>query len=190
MEETDFSLPETATNEIVLRAGELEDIVPCSLLDASYTTDYVWQMHFQETEHTAHSQFTRVRLPRSMPVAYPHNRKALLQLLQHVSYLLVAEQNGEPVGFVCGNIEPWRGAITIEAMIVSAEMRRQGIGKKLWRGVAALAQENDCTQISVALQTKNDPAISFVHKRGATLCGYDDRLFPNGDIALLFSLSL
>ncbi len=190
MEETDFSLPDAVTDEIVLRAGELEDVVPCSQLDASYTTDYVWQMHFQETEHAAHSHFTRVRLPRSMPVTYPHNRNALLKMLQHVSYLLVAEKNGEPVGFVCGNIEPWRDTITIEAMIVSAGMRRQGVGRKLWNGVAALAQENDCAQLSVALQTKNDPAISFVRKRGATLCGYDDRLFPNGDIALLFSLSL
>ncbi len=190
MEETEFSLPDTATDEMMLRAGEMEDIVPCSQIEAAYTTDYVWQMHFQETEHTAQTHFTRVRLPRSMPVAYPHNQNEILQLLQQVSYLLVVENAGEVAGFVCGNIEPWRSTVTIEAMIVAASMRRRGIGKKLWNGVAALAQENRCTQLSVALQTKNDPAISFVRKFGATLCGYDDRLFPNGDIALLFSLSL
>lgn len=190
MEETDFSLPKTPTDELVLRVGEIEDIALCSRLNASYETDYVWQMHFQETEHTAQSNFTRVRLPRSMPVRYPHSPRELMQLLQQVSYLLVAEKNDEPVGFVCGHIEPWRTTLTIEAFIVVPNLRRQGIGKKLWNGVAALAQQNNCPRLSVALQTKNDPAISFVRKRGAVLCGYDDHYFPNGDIALLFSVSL
>ncbi len=190
MEEAHLSLPDAVTHAVVLRSGEMEDILPCSRLDASYKTDYVWQMQFQENEHAVQSQFTRVRLPRSMPVFYPHSAEALMQLLQRVSYLLVAEKDETPVGFVCGNIEPWRNTLTIEAFIVAAEMRRQGIGKKLWNGVTAIAQQNDCQQVSMALQTKNDPAISFARKRGAVLCGYDDHHFSNGDIALLFSVSL
>ncbi len=190
MEETELSLPNALTDGVMVRPGELEDVLPCSQFSAAYTTNYVWQMQFHENERAIRSYFTRVRLPRAMPVTYPHNSDALIHLIQQAAYLLVAEQNGVQVGFVCGNIEPWRETLSIEALVVAADIRWQGTGKKLWNTALALAQENNCAHVTFSLQTKNDPAITFVQKRGATVCGYNDRLFPNGDIALLFSLSL
>ena len=38
--------------------------------------------------------------------------------------------------------------------------------------------------------TKDYPAICFYQKHGFAFCGFNDQLYPNHDIALLFALSL
>ncbi len=190
MEDVDFSVPELLSGGIAVRPGEMDDVALCSQLDGSYNTHYVWQMNLKESEYTLKSLFNRVRLPRVMPVMYPFSARAIWAMLQKASYLLVAELHEQPVGFACGALLPWRKTLTIDALIVSPEVRRQRVGTSLVGAVQLLAQTNDCAQIAVSLQTKNDPAITFARKKGAVLCGYDDHLFPNGDIALLFSLSV
>jgi ribosomal protein S18 acetylase RimI-like enzyme len=43
--------------------------------------------------------------------------------------------------------------------------------------------------MTLEIQTKNHPAISFAQKHGFQFCGYNERYYPNGDIALFFSRS-
>lgn len=190
MEDIDFSAPKLTSDEVIVRPGEMDDIPLCSHFDGSYSTSYVWQMQLKESEFATRCAFTRVRLPRKMPVMYPFHAQDIWAMLQKVNYLLVADIADTPVAFVCGTLLSWQKILTVDTMIVSPDVRRQGIGKSLFGAVKLLAQRNNCSQISIPLQTKNDPAIAFVQKQSAVMCGYNDHLFPNGDIALLYSLSV
>jgi ribosomal protein S18 acetylase RimI-like enzyme len=53
--------------------------------------------------------------------------------------------------------------------------------------VVQWARERNLSRLMLDLQTKNYPAISFVQKHGFQFCGYNERYYSNGDIALFFS---
>jgi len=174
----------------VIRPAEPEDITACCQLDGSYQTDYVWQMHFQESEQTVQSSFSRVRLPRTMVVAYPYPGDDLRLILEQAAYLLVATYEDKIVGCVDGVLEVARRNFTVNNLIVQRQARRQGIGRSLLKAVNSLAIRNDCWHVTMAVQTKNYPAIEFMGKTGFVYCGYNDKYYNNGDIALIFSLKL
>jgi hypothetical protein len=44
--------------------------------------------------------------------------------------------------------------------------------------------------MTIEIQTKNYPGIIFCQQRGFAFCGFNDRLFPNQDIAVFFSQAL
>jgi hypothetical protein len=50
------------------------------------------------------------------------------------------------------------------------------------------ARKEKLRRLLVAVQTKNYPAIQFFIKSGFAFCGYNDRYYPNRDIALFFTL--
>ena len=52
------------------------------------------------------------------------------------------------------------------------------------------AMEHNLKQLMLETQTKNYPAISLAQKQGFHFCGYNERYYPNGDIALFFSRSI
>lgn len=179
-----------ATPAFCVRPATDDDIVICSRLDASYNTDYVWQMVFEEGDRTVQSTFTQVRLPRTMAVSYPHASDNLFDLLERVDCLLVASYSDDVVGYISGILEPWRNTCVIPAFVIHPQARRKGVGKRLLKMVIAWATHQDCKQITFTAQTKNHPAIQFAKRYGFVLCGYNDRYFLNGDIALTFSLTL
>ena len=58
--------------------AELPDLNRCHQLDGAYTTDYVWQMQTHVHGSRLEIRFDKVRLPRSMQVAYPRATDELL----------------------------------------------------------------------------------------------------------------
>ncbi len=175
---------------LTVRSAESEDILFCSQLDGAYQTNYVWQMHFQESRRTVHITFNRVRLPRIMAVEYPYPADALYTMFEQAPYLLVAGYQDDILGCIDGFVERSRKTLTINNLIVHKQARRQGIGRLLLKAIKALAWENDCQYLTIAVQTKNDPTIEFIQRIGFIYCGYNDKYYPNGDIALFFSLKL
>lgn len=179
-------------SELNIRAAIAEDVQICANFDTAYTTEYVWQMQLKESEWLHGVDFTRLRLPRKMSVDFPFQSAEISEILYRAQYMLVATHGDadDIVGYVAGGIETWRQSLSIDVLLVRKDARRRNVGKSLLRAARAFAAENGATRIDFSVQTKNDPAIKLARGQGAILCGYNDRLYPNGDIALLYTLQL
>jgi GNAT superfamily N-acetyltransferase len=75
-------------------------------------------------------------------------------------------------------------------VVVARSYRNQRIATRLLNIARKWARERDLTQMTMEIQTKNYPGILFCQQRGFTFCGFNDRLFPNQDIAVFFSQSV
>lgn len=172
-------------------AAELADIHQCYQLDMSYTTDYVWQMQTRENGRAIDVHFDTVRLPRPMRVAYPRSPDELIDHWQQDGcFLIVRKANDEVVGFLDAWPQPWQNLLWISNLVIDQTHRRQGFGSRLIKAARRWAMEQDLRQLMLEAQTKNYPAICFAQKHGFQFCGYNERYYPNGDIALFFSLSI
>jgi ribosomal protein S18 acetylase RimI-like enzyme len=174
-----------------IHAAELADLNQCYQLNMSYTTDYVWQMQTRENGRTIDVRFDTVRLPRPMRVDYPRSPDELAWHWQQDGCFLVARNlQDEVVGFLDAWPRPWQNLLWITNLVIDGAYRRQGFGSRLLKSARRWATERDLAQLMLEIQTKNHPAISFAQKHGFQFCGYNERYYPNGDIALFFSLSV
>ncbi len=176
---------------MIVRLAELADLDSCRSLDGSFTTDYVWQMQAHENERCVEVRFDTVRLPRPMKVAYPRHPDELLpNWRQGECFLVAAGSSGQPVALLDMTAHTWDGVGWIRNLIVHRNYRRRGVGTDLLHASRYWAVDNDLSKIMLATQTKNYPAIRFAQKHGFIFCGYNDRYYSNGDIAVFFSLVL
>jgi GNAT superfamily N-acetyltransferase len=176
---------------MIIRLAELADLNLCCELDGSYTTDYVWQMQASENERSIAVRFDTVRLPRPMKVAYPREPDELLSnWRQGECFLVAADAAGQPIAFLDMSVQAWHGVGWIRNLIVHHTHRRQGIATAMLRTARHWALDNELIKLTLETQTKNYPAICFAQKHRFAFCGYNDRYFSNGDIAVFFSLNL
>jgi GNAT superfamily N-acetyltransferase len=176
---------------MIIRLAELIDLNQCYDLDGSYTTSYVWQMQARESERSIEVQFDTVRLPRPMKVAYPRRHDELLpNWRQRECFLVAADSSGQSIALLDMTTEAWLGVGWIRNLIVHRDYRRQGVATDLLRGARHWALDNELGKLMLEIQTKNYPAICFAQKHGFAFCGYNDRYYSNGDIAVFFSLNL
>lgn len=170
--------------------AELVDVNLCCQMDGSYITEYVWQMQTRENERTTAVRFDTVRLPRPMRVQYPRSADELIEHWQQEGcFLIVHNMKDEIVGFLDAQPQPWQNTLWISNLVVDRHHRWQGYGTMLLKSANHWAAEHDLGQLILEVQTKNHPAISFAQKQGFRFCGYNERYYPNGDIALFFSRS-
>lgn len=176
---------------MIVRMAELVDLNLCCKLDGSYTTDYVWQMQAHENERVVELRFDTVRLPRPMKVAYPrHSDELLPNWRQGECFLVAADASGQPVAFLDMTAQTWHDVGWIRNLVVHRNYRRQGVATTLLRAARHWALDNELSKMMLETQTKNYPAIRFAQKHRFVFCGYNDRYYRNGDIALFFSLTL
>ncbi len=176
---------------MIVRMAELADLNNCYDLDGSFTTDYVWQMQAHEVERSLEVRFDTVRLPRPMKVNYPRHPDELLPNWRRGECFLVAtDDQGQLAGFLDMAAQAWNGTGWIRNLIVHRRCRRQGVAAALLRAARHWSLDNDLNKMLLETQTKNYPAIRFAQKHGFVFCGYNDRYFSNGDIAIFFSLTL
>ncbi len=168
--------------------AELADLNFCCQMNMSYTTDYVWQMRTGENGRTMNIHFDTVRLPRPMRVEYPRSPDELVEHWQQKDCFLIARNmTDEIVGFVDARSRPWQNLLWIFNLVVAPNYRRQGFGALLLDTANRWARAQNLNRLMFEVQTKNHPAISFAQKHGFQFCGYNERYYPNGDIALFFS---
>jgi ribosomal protein S18 acetylase RimI-like enzyme len=178
-------------NFMQIHPAELADLNLCYQLNMAYTTDYVWQMQTRENGRTINVRFDTVRLPRPMRVDYPRSPDELVLHWQQDGCFLVARtMNDEVVGFLDAWPRPSQNLLWISNLVIDQAYRRQGFGSRLLKSARRWAMEHELAQMMLEIQTKNHPAISFAQKHGFQFCGYNERYYPNGDIALFFSLSV
>lgn len=176
---------------MIVRLAELADLNVCCELDGSYTTNYVWQMQAHENGRSIEVRFDTVRLPRPMKVAYPRCADELLpNWRQGECFLVAADASGQPIGFLDMTAQAWHGVGWIRNLIIHKNNRRQGVANALLRAARYWALDNELSKLMLETQTKNYPAICFAQKNRFVFCGYNDRYYSNGDIALFFSSSL
>ena len=168
--------------------AELADIHVCYQLIKSYTTDYVWQMQARADGRTMEVRFDTVRLPRSMRVEYARSPDELIgHWQQDDCFLVIRNIEDDVAGFLDAQSRPWQELLWVSNLVIDQRYRRKGLGTKLLDAASRWAVEHNLSQLTLEFQSKNYPAISFALKHGFHFCGYNERYYPNGDIALFFS---
>ena len=171
--------------------AELADLNSCYEINSTYSTDYVWQMQTNEAGHRRDIRFDTVRLPRSMQVEYPRSPDELLDHWEKDGCFLVARNiEDEVVGFVDAQPQLEQNLLWISNLVVDKPYRQQGYGTLLLNSTRQWALQHRLHKLMLEIQTKNHPAISFAQKLGFKFCGYNERYYPNGDIALFFYQSI
>ena len=174
------------TTPFNVRDATENDLPSCLQLDLSYETDYVWQMDVRDEDGTIAIGFRTVRLPRLMRVVYPREPASLTVAWQKRDCFLVAETSGVVRGYLVMRIDAGRQNAWVSDIAIGRAWRRQKIGSTLLTAAYRWAQKNNLPRLTVETQTKNYPGISFCQKHGLYFCGFNDRYYPNHDIALFF----
>jgi ribosomal protein S18 acetylase RimI-like enzyme len=173
-----------------IRIAEQTDLDRCLALDASFTTDHVWQMDGSDADDVMNATFRAVRLPRPMKVSYPRNMDGLSEDWHRNDCFLVAEDGDEIAGYLDMVIHRWNLTGWINNIVVATAYRRRGVGTALLRAADRWARRNGLHRILAETQTKNYPAICFYRKNAYKFCGFSDQYYTNQDIALFFALNL
>ena len=86
--------------------------------------------------------------------------------------VLLAEENGEPLGLISYSLRPnlyhAADSCLIEELIVHRRSRGQGVGRALVEELEQLAAARRCAEISVTTLPKNKAAIAFYRRLGFT----------------------
>ncbi len=185
-------MTQSTTLNFLIRDGLDADIDACLRLDHVYETDSVWQMHIRQEDGWM-LQFKKERLPRTLAIEYPAGDDRIRAALPADQCFLVAtrrEEEEEILGYLTMHSDAIHRIGMIYDIVVSRPYRRNTIASRLVKVAARWAKEHNLTRLMVETQTTNYPAIEFCQATGFTFCGFNDRYFPNQDIAVFFSQSL
>ncbi|MGQ0604125.1 MAG: GNAT family N-acetyltransferase [Anaerolineales bacterium] len=176
--------------QVQIRPAASADVAPLAALDHSYSTDYVWQMETREEGDAVYVAFRNVRLPRSMRAAPPFDSARLADAWTRRVCFLMAEEAGHLKGYVNLTLAGVPGTGWIADFGVERRFRRTGVGTVLLAAALQWARSNNLQRVVLETQSKNYPAICFAQKHGLVYCGYNDRYYPNQDVALFFGANL
>jgi GNAT superfamily N-acetyltransferase len=182
----------SATVNFVIRDGMRNDIPDCLELDHSYETDTVWQMKISN-EDGWRIDFRPERLPRVVDAVCEVNEERIRAALLPEHCFLVAttrEADPEIIGYLTMHADRINRIGWIEDVVVSRLYRRHKIATRLSRVAVGWAKEHGLSSVMIETQTKNYPGIRFCEAAGFAFCGFNDRYFPNRDIAVFFSQSV
>ena len=177
-------------NQFIVREvrGDAE-LNTCSRLDHNCDTDFVWQMDMrQDTDETV-VRFRTVRLPRTVHATYPRDPESLLAAWQKRDCFLVAAVDDVLLGYVNMQVNAARQGWLAD-LVVGAPLRRRRIGSALLEQATRWAMLHNLHTLTIEIQTKSFPGISFALSKGFTFCGFNDHYYSNRDIALFFSKRL
>ena len=179
--------------QVQVRPAASADLPVLTALDHSYSTEYVWQMETRPGEAGGDSigvAFRQVRLPRSVRVSPPRDPQALTEAWNRRVCFLVAEEGGHLQGYLNLSVANVPGTAWIADLGVERRFRRAGVGSVLLAAALQWGRAHDLQRVILETQSKNYPAISFAQKHGLVFCGYNDRYYPNQDVALFFGAAL
>lgn len=180
--------------DILVRAAIDTDWPAITAFDSSYSTDYVWQMDWHDDVAQPGGElrvtFRPTRLPRSMRVTFPRGLQALEQAWAQRHCFLVAEQAGQLQGYIHLTQSGMPGTAWVGDFAVERRWRRNGLGTVLLNAASDWARHHGFGRLVLEMQAKNHPAIVFAQARGFLFCGYNDRYYPNQDVAVFFGRGL
>ena len=179
-------------SSIQVRPAANTDLPALAILDHGYSTDYVWQMTAREEEAAGETviTFRTARLPRSVRVSPPREPNRLAEAWKKRVCFLVAEEAGQLKGYLNLVVAAVPDVGWVADLGVDRRYRRNGVGTVLLASAAHWARENHLTRLILETASKNYPAICFALKNGLVFCGYNDRYYPQQDVALFFGMTL
>ncbi len=172
-----------------IRLANLTDLNAVLAVDDSFETEYVWQMEAQNRPGLVNASFRLTRLPRPMRVTNLIKPDDIARNFQNGGTLFVADDDGIR-GFLDVTALEWNQCAYINNFALAPAYRRKGVGTAMMRAALEWAREQKLRAAMLDTSTKDYPAICFYQKQGFQLCGYNDQLYPNRDIALYFALNL
>jgi ribosomal protein S18 acetylase RimI-like enzyme len=182
--------------EIEIRPVTTADFPKILEIDHDYVSDHVWQMNVQKDSSASPTDaqvtvvFRQFQLPRSVHVAYPKPLSHLANGFGQDVGFLAAVFAGEVVGYIRMRTSIAPLATWATDLAVIRRYRRQGIGSGLVLASQEWGRQQGSFRMVLEMQPKNYPAIRLAQKLGFDLCGYNDRYYPNHDIALFFAKSI
>jgi len=173
-----------------VRHATVADVALCERIEPLFRTRYVWKVEHQADNGQFAVSFKRARLPQELPVEAPYGAEDLFILWQRCRCFLVAEDRGLVLGYLAmyprgASDEGW-----INRFVVAESSARRGVAAKLLEGAEIWGRENRLASITVAAQSRNDPLIQLLPKRGYGFRGFMESYFSADEAALLFTLAL
>lgn len=159
-------------------------------MDHSCVSEFVWQLDLRKENGQIQVSFRAVRLPRAITVSYPRNPFSLADEWAHRSVTIVASIDELVAGYACILEHSHATTAWITDLVVSQEVRRQGVGGALMNAAQEWALARGTRNIFLEMQSKNYPAIQLALKSGFEFCGYNDHYYITQDVALFFGRSL
>jgi GNAT superfamily N-acetyltransferase len=169
-----------------IRPAGAGDILRLMALDHSCSSDYVWQLELRREAGQVSASFREVRLPRSIEVKYPRNPSSLADEWAHRDVVMVALEDGVPIGYLCAIVEQASAIAWVTDVIVAPARRRQGAASALLTATQAWASERGVRRVILEMQSKNQAYIRLAQKFGYEFCGYNDQYYLTQDVALFF----
>ena len=173
-----------------IRPATANDLPRMMSMDHSSLSDYVWQLELRREPSQASANFREVRLPRSIEVRYPHNPALLADEWMNRDLVLVALQDGTPVGYLCAVEERASAVAFVTDIVVAPVQRRKGAASALLAAAQAWGLERDVHRLILEMQSKNHGCIRLAQKFGYDFCGYNDQYYPTQDVALFFGRAI
>jgi GNAT superfamily N-acetyltransferase len=173
-----------------IRLASVGDIPRLTALDHSGSSDYVWQLELRREVGQAVASFREVRLPRSIEVKYPRNPSSLADEWIRRDVVMVALDEGIPIGYLCSTVEYASGVAWVTDLVVSPLQRRKGAASALLTATQSWAVERGIRRLILEMQSKNQAYIRLAQKFGYEFCGYNDQYYLTQDVALFFGRAI
>ena len=102
----------------------------------------------------------------------------------------IAEDNSEIVGYSRMHLYRWNNSAYIISLLVDTKHRRKDIGTHLLRAMETFAKENKARILMFDASPDNAPVLQLYFKNGFRICGYNDKIYRDGKIALYLAKEL
>ena len=175
---------------IEIRPGNTNDVPRLMAMDHSCLSDYVWQLELRREAGQVMASFREVRLPRSIEVKYPRSPASLKDEWKRRDVVLVAVNEGAPIGYICVTAEHTSAVAWITDLVVAPSQRRKGAASALLMSAQAWALEREIRRLIIETQSKNEAGIRLAQKFGYEFCGYNDQYYLTQDVALFFGRAI
>ena len=173
-----------------IRLATPTDLPRLIVFDHSCQSDYVWQLELRREATQVVAGFREVRLPRSIEVKYPRNPASLADEWSRRDVMLVALEERNPIGYLCGTVDYPSSVAWVTDLAVSPLHRRKGAASALLNAAQAWAAERGIRRLLLEMQSKNQAYIRLAQKFGYEFCGYNDQYYPTQDVALFFGRTI
>ena len=164
-----------------------------TLRDAALSdVDLINDIHVRSRRVTYRGQVSDHYLDVAMPEASLADwRRKLPELLAGAGYVVIAQADGAPVGFVCAFARDARGSVYINNLHALPERKGLGVGTALLDAAAHWACTLGARAMHLRVLESNKPAIGFYEARGWQRVGRKDDVWGDQPIvALIYAIEL
>ena len=149
-------------------------------------------IHVSSRRATYRGQVSDHYLDVTMPAASREDwQRRLPQLLAGAGRVLMAEADGEPVGFVAAFAPDEQGSVYINNLHARPDRKGLGVGSTLLAAVAQWAHARGARAMHLKVLETNAPAIGFYESRGwRCVDRVDDAWAGEPIVALVYSTNL